>query len=168
MLARGEAGTRYGSASRGVLLIETRYGAASNRERPMEARPARQRISGFDWTDETRPYPWGRVLGSSFLRNAVGVGAGLLLANRCFTVNERTSQLRSSRHPLSTIGSLESRVPRPPVTRQPKRTTFDRDTNVGSADPGTMHRTTVEEFFRRHDTVALEDEPVLHDELDIA
>lgn len=105
MLAPGEAGTRYGSAGRGVLLIETRYGVASNRERTMEARPARQRISGFDWTDETRPYPWGRVLGSSFLGNAVGVGAGLLLASRCFTVSERSSQLRSSCHPLSTIGS---------------------------------------------------------------
>jgi len=105
MLAPGEAGTRYGIASRGVLLIETRYGARSNRERTREARPARQLISGFDWSGEIRPYPWARVLGSSFLGNAVGVGAGLLVASRCFTVSETGSPLRSRCDPLSTIGS---------------------------------------------------------------
>lgn len=105
MLAPGEAGTRYGIASRGVLLIETRYGARSNRELTRETRPARQLISGFDWSGEIRPYPWARVLGSSFLGNAVGVGAGLLVASRCFTVSETGSPLRSRCDPLSTVGS---------------------------------------------------------------
>jgi hypothetical protein len=105
MLAPGEAGTRYGIASRGVLLIETRSGARLNRERTRDARPARQRVNGFDWTGETRPYPWTRVLGSSFLGNAVGVGAGLLVASKCFTVNETNSPLRSRCDAFSTIGS---------------------------------------------------------------
>jgi len=105
MLAPGEAGTRYGIAGRGVLLIETRYGARPSRERTREARPARQLIGGFDWTGEARPYPWARVLGSSFLANALGVGAGLLVANMCFTVSETGSPLRSSCDPFSTIGS---------------------------------------------------------------
>jgi hypothetical protein len=105
MLAPGEAGTRYGVASRGVLLIETRQGTRSNRERTRETAPARQRISGFDWTGETRPYPWARVLGSAFVGNAVGVAAGLLVASRCFTVSETSSPLRSRCDPFSTIGS---------------------------------------------------------------
>jgi len=105
MLTPAEAGTRYGAASRGVLLIETRHGARSNRARTSEARPQRQRISGFDWTGETRPYPWARVAGGSFLGNAAGVAAGLLLANRCFAVRETGSDLRSRCDPFSTIGS---------------------------------------------------------------
>lgn len=115
MLAPGEAGTRYGIASRGVLLIETRQGAGANRERTRETRPARQLVRGFDWTAETSPYPWARVLGSSFLGNAVGVGAGLLVARRCFSVSETSSLVRSHCHPLTTIGSTFVMVALPTV-----------------------------------------------------
>jgi hypothetical protein len=109
MLTPGEAGSRYGSAGRGVLLIETRSGARPDRARTSEARPARQRITGFDWTGEIRPYPWARVLGGSFVGHALGVGAGLLLASRCLTVNETRTEidpvLKSRCHPVAAVGS---------------------------------------------------------------
>ena len=44
---------------------------------------------GFDWSLEQEPYPWARVLGSSFLGNAVSVGLGYLMINRCMHI-ERT------------------------------------------------------------------------------
>ena len=38
----------------------------------------------MDWSLETKPYPWAKVLGSTFLANAAGFGIGQLLTDRCF------------------------------------------------------------------------------------
>lgn len=81
----GQAGARYGiMGGRGVLLIETRRGPRPERLRGREERF----VSGFDWSGETGGYPWARVLGSSFVGNALGVGIGLLAANQCLHVDD--------------------------------------------------------------------------------
>ena len=79
-----EAMTRYGNrASGGALLIGSR-----NADFGDPTRASRLPV-GFDWSLEQEPYPWARVLGSSCLGNAVGVGLGYLMINRCMHV-ERT------------------------------------------------------------------------------
>ena len=83
VLSPGQASARYGrAASSGALLIETRRGPAPR------ARARSRRVSGFDWSAETEPYRWTRVLGSSFLGNALGLGVALTMANRCFSVED--------------------------------------------------------------------------------
>ncbi len=83
-LSPGQAGARYGSrAGNGVLLVETRRGT-----RPEGARDPARLVSGFDWSVEDDPYPWSRVLGSAFLGNAIGVGLGVLAAERCLSTRD--------------------------------------------------------------------------------
>jgi hypothetical protein len=85
LLSPGQASTQYGmAANSGVLLIETRTGPRPER-RVADVR----HLTGFDWSDETRPYRWGRVAGSSFLGNAVGLGVGMFLANQCLETSRR-------------------------------------------------------------------------------
>lgn len=77
-----EAGARYGTDSNyGVVLIETRTG------RNVMGRESAEEVVGaggaYDWTLESRPYPWTRVLGSSFVANALGFAAGAWVAGRC-------------------------------------------------------------------------------------
>jgi len=84
LLSPGEAGARYGSdAGWGVLLIETRTGVRRAQPREVERLPV-----GFDAALEQRPYPWARVLGSSILANAIGVGLGLVLADQCLRISD--------------------------------------------------------------------------------
>ena len=87
LLSVGEAGARYGSlGGNGVLLIETKTG-----RRPDRALDEETRLTGFDWSAETEPYPWPKVFGSAFLLNAVGMGASYLLYKDCFELTGESS-----------------------------------------------------------------------------
>ncbi len=91
VLSPAEAGARYGmDAGRGVLLIETRTGVRP--DRVVEAR----RPTNFDWSLEQKPYPWARVLGSSLLGNAIGLGIGMVMAQQCLEVDGGFDGLRTS------------------------------------------------------------------------
>lgn len=89
ILSPAEAGARYGSVSgNGVLLIETR-----RPPRPGARDPNRTSAEAtlFDWSGESNPYAWKRTMATSFLANALGVGAGLALAHQCLWRTEAGS-----------------------------------------------------------------------------
>jgi hypothetical protein len=95
-----EAGTRYGIAGgNGVLLIETRQGPAATRRSEQSSTT----MTGLDWSLESRPYHWRRVLAGSFVGNAAGLGVGLLLADQCFRLDAGINGLRSKCDALSTV-----------------------------------------------------------------
>lgn len=97
-----EAGTRYGiAAGWGVLLLETRQGPAAKQR----AERRTTLMSGFDWSLESKPYRWGRVLSGSFIGNAAGLGLGLLVADQCFRLDEGIHGLRSKCDAVSTAGA---------------------------------------------------------------
>jgi hypothetical protein len=101
LLSPGEAGTLYGGASWGVLLIETRTGP---RRRGPAADP--RIVSGFDWSAEQQPYRWKAVLGSSLVGNALGLGIALMVANKCLKPNTNgLLGVRSDCGPLITMGA---------------------------------------------------------------
>ena len=83
VLSAMDATTRYGALARfGALLIETRTGQGA-------LSTANDRnVTGLRWSPlETVPYPWARVMGSTFLASAAGFGISQLLTDRCFGVN---------------------------------------------------------------------------------
>jgi hypothetical protein len=82
-ISPGQAGVQYGTlGGNGVLLIETRRGPGPARQRPGE-----ELMIGFDWSQEPAPYPWFKVVASSVLGNALGLGVGLLAADQCLLVD---------------------------------------------------------------------------------
>lgn len=108
MLSPGQAGVRYGTAAgQAVLLIETRRGPQMRRA--MDARF----VTGLAW-DEPTPYDWTRVIGSTFVVNAAGVGSALLLADRCLRSPEAGSlglRTRCNGFNTAAIGLLSVGVP---------------------------------------------------------
>lgn len=111
ILSPGQAGVRYGMRSgQSMLLIETRTGMSERR------RDLSRYVSGFGWEEESEPYSWVRVLGSSALVNGAGVGLSLLLADRCFRTPEgQPLAIRTSCGPLSTAGTSLLSVALPSV-----------------------------------------------------
>ncbi|MGH7502085.1 MAG: carboxypeptidase-like regulatory domain-containing protein [Longimicrobiales bacterium] len=99
ILSPGQAGTQFGAAANyGVLLIETRTGPRPER-RAERSLP----LSGFDWSEEPSPYRWFRVVGSSFLGNAIGLGVGHLIADQCIdTSRSGFPGIRTRCGPIST------------------------------------------------------------------
>jgi hypothetical protein len=102
VLSPGQAGVRYGMlGGQSVLVVETKRGTG----------PARtdldRFLSPFDWAGEERAYPWVQVFGSAFLANALGVGVGLLLAERCFSTPEEATYfaLRTRCDGVATLGT---------------------------------------------------------------
>jgi hypothetical protein len=88
-----------------VLLIQTRQGPRSDRGQNVE------RALDFDWSLEANPYPWMRVLGTTVLGNAVGVGLGMLLAGQCLQVDAGFNGLRASCvAPLTVVTTFGSLV----------------------------------------------------------
>jgi hypothetical protein len=84
-ISPGQAGVQYGTrGGAGVLLIETRQGP-----RPGSPRDMREAlVIGFDWSLEGQSYPWTKVLASSFVANAIGLGVGILAARHCLDVSD--------------------------------------------------------------------------------
>lgn len=101
MLSPGQAGVRYGMRTgQSVLLVETQ------RARPVRQNDLSTLMTGFDWTGEQEPYPWLQVFGSSFVANALGLGIGLVLADRCLSTPEAsTLALRTRCRGLATAGA---------------------------------------------------------------
>jgi hypothetical protein len=102
MLSPAEAGAIYGAFSGfGVLLIETRRGPTREILREKGAP-----LTAMDWSMETRPYDWSRVMASSFAGTAVGIGAGMLVGNQCLKVsNTDFSGLRPQCDPITTMAA---------------------------------------------------------------
>ena len=75
-----EAVVRYGDrGARGALLIESRVPTVPERRNPFRASSRR----GYDWSLEEESHPWGKVLGTTALANALGVGLGYLALKQC-------------------------------------------------------------------------------------
>lgn len=108
MLSPGQAGVRYGTAAgQAVLLIETRRGPQLRRS--IDARF----VTGLAW-DEPTPYDWSRVIATTFVVNAAGVGTALLLADRCLRSPEAGSlglRTRCNGFNTAAIGLLSVGVP---------------------------------------------------------
>jgi hypothetical protein len=102
MLSPAEAGALYGAFSGfGVLLIETRRGPTRERLRERGTR-----VAAMDWSMESRPYDWSRVMASSFAGTALGIGAGMLVGNQCLKVSETDfAGLRPSCDPITTMAA---------------------------------------------------------------
>lgn len=80
----GQAGVQWGTlGGNGVLLIETRRGPG-----PRARTSDEKYLVGFDWSGESTPYPWAKVIGSSVLANALGLGIGMLAAQSCLTIDD--------------------------------------------------------------------------------
>lgn len=109
MLSPGQAGLRYGSGSgQAVLLIETRTGQRAQRS------DASRFVTGLQWQGEEQGYRWFRVLGSSFLVNALTVGASLALADECLwspAVGSLGLRTRCNGFNTAAIGLLSVAVP---------------------------------------------------------
>jgi len=89
-----EAGLLYGSESAfGVILIETKVWMTEEERRTL---PAHLRNGTYDWSLEVESHSWKRVLISSFVGNALGVAAGLTLADRCVRFDELSTDLFAS------------------------------------------------------------------------
>ena len=102
MLSPAEAGALYGAFSGfGVLLIETRRGPTRER-----LREAGTRLAAMDWSLESQPYDWSRVMASSVAGTALGIGAGMLVGNQCLKVSKTDfSGLRPSCDPITTMAA---------------------------------------------------------------
>jgi len=89
-----EAGLLYGSDSAfGVLLIETRLWLE---EEERESIPAHLRGGVYNWSLEVERHSWKKVLIASFIGNALGVAAGLNIADRCVRFEELDTDLFAS------------------------------------------------------------------------
>lgn len=90
-----EAGILYGSESAfGVLVIETKVWLEEEGEN--QAIPSHLRGGVYNWSLEVESHSWKRVLLSSFVGNAVGVLAGLRLADECVRFDELATDLFAS------------------------------------------------------------------------
>lgn len=100
----GEAGLFYGSDSAfGVITIETKVWLTKEER---EAIPPHLRGGVYDWSLELEPHSWKRVFLVSLAGNAVGLAAGLALADRCVVFEELDRDIFASRcGGLATAGS---------------------------------------------------------------
>lgn len=93
MIPPGEAGARYGTGSLyGVLLIETRPPGRSSRsgdDRPMVPIGLERRRMTFDWAEDPSGHHTTRVAAGALLGNALGLAAGVAIAQRCIEVDDR-------------------------------------------------------------------------------
>ena len=100
-----EAVTRFGNrASGGALLIESRDTSLPNRDNPFG--PS---LGAYDWSLEEASHPWAKVLGSSVLANAAGVGLGYLVLKQCVT-SEPTTHGRRFTSRCGDLGTISTGV----------------------------------------------------------
>jgi len=90
VISPAEAGTRYGPRSGwGVVLLDTWRGSATPAPIPV-VQPSRGIQPGFDWTQESEPYPWAKVYGAALVGNALGLAGGMALLSQCMDLREQT------------------------------------------------------------------------------
>lgn len=100
-----EAITRFGNrASGGALLIESRDTSLPDRDNPFA-----RSVGAYDWSLEEESHPWGKVLGSSVLANAAGVGLGYLVLSQCVT-SEATTHGRRYRSDCGDLATISTGV----------------------------------------------------------
>ena len=103
LLSPSEAGTRYGGVGGwGILLLEMRGGSA------LQPAPVDDRaFLGFDWSEETRPYPWTKVLLVTAATNAAAVSVSYF-TNDCLFVSRKVRHvaIRTECDTWGTLGSL--------------------------------------------------------------
>ncbi len=88
----GEAGVRYGADSRyGVVVIETWSRA------PTAEEPGRLPGALYDWSLESEPYPWTRVLGVAAASNAAGLLVGYAASKSCLDFDDLTRHFSGAR-----------------------------------------------------------------------
>jgi hypothetical protein len=111
MMSPGQAGVTYGMrAGQGLLLIETKRGQSRSQ------RDLSRLQTGFDWSAESEPYRWKRVLAGALVANTVGVGIGLALADRCFSTPDAAAfALRTQCRGIATFGAGAVSVALPSV-----------------------------------------------------
>jgi hypothetical protein len=81
-----EAGLLYGSESaNGVLVVETKVWLE---EEEKEALPGHLRSGTYDWSLEVAEHSWKKVLLASLVGNAIGVVAGVRIADQCVRFDE--------------------------------------------------------------------------------
>jgi hypothetical protein len=103
LLSPSQASTRYGSvAGWGILLIETRRGIA--------AAPAQEEapeLVGFDWSEESRAYPWAKVLLVATATNAAAVSVSYF-TNSCLRTSTKVQYvaIRTECDTWGTVGSI--------------------------------------------------------------
>jgi hypothetical protein len=86
-----EAGLLYGSESaNGVIVVETQIWREADE---VEAIPAHLRSGTYDWSLEVKSHSWKKVFIASFIGTAVGVAAGLNLADNCVRFEELNTDL---------------------------------------------------------------------------
>ena len=107
-----EAGLLYGSESAfGVLVIETRLWS-DGEER--ESIPPHLRGGVYDWSLEVAGHSWKKVLVASFIGNALGVAAGIAIADRCVRFDElATNIFASDCDNLATAGAWAAAIAMP-------------------------------------------------------
>jgi len=99
-----EAGLLYGSESAfGVITIETKVWLTKEER---ETIPPHLRGGVYDWSLEVADHPWKKVFLSSLVGNALGVAAGLAVADRCVEFDQLAVDVFASRcDRLATAGS---------------------------------------------------------------
>ncbi len=104
-----EAGLLYGSDSAfGVILIETKVWADDNEP---DRVPSHLRGGVYDWTLEVEKHSWKKVFLYSFVGNALGLAAGMAVADQCVQFDELATDLFASRcNNLSTAGTWAAAI----------------------------------------------------------
>jgi hypothetical protein len=99
-----EAGLLYGSESAfGVITIETKVWLS---QEDRETIPAHLREGAYDWSLETAEHSWKKVFLSAFIGNALGVAAGVALAEQCIRFEQLATDIFASRcNNLRTAGA---------------------------------------------------------------
>jgi hypothetical protein len=99
-----EAGLLYGSESAfGVITIETKVWLTQEER---ETIPAHLRGGAYDWSLEVTDHSWKKVFLSAFIGNALGVAAGVALAEQCIHFDQLATDIFASRcNNLQTAGA---------------------------------------------------------------
>ena len=113
----GEAGARYGTGSLyGVILITTqRPGVRRAADDILAAEPYVTPSSRhFDWELDPPGHSTRRAFAGAFLGNAIGIGAGVLVANQCIGV-DRKDEIVTSCSSAGTAGVALSALALPAI-----------------------------------------------------
>jgi hypothetical protein len=104
-----EAGLLYGSESAfGVITIETKVWLTKEER---ETIPPHLRGGVYDWSLEVDDHSWKKVFLSTFLGNALGLAAGIAIADQCVEFDELAVDVFASRcDQLPTAGAWAAAI----------------------------------------------------------